>query len=120
MIIQKRNFNKKDFNKIQEWECLIEDFDEKSVYSRVYDLTDMKENDDIVSMECPINNFTKKQKEKIYLGSIFIFSIYQEKENQDNVFSKITFKKIKKWTKKDLEIADRKAKKIVEMIQKNS
>jgi hypothetical protein len=91
------------FRLLQQWECVVNEVAEDSVWADITDLTDRSRADEVV--ELPLDEFPLADRELLVPGGVFYWAIGYEhtKGGQVRRVSEIRFRRTPKWSKQTVE-----------------
>lgn len=97
------NTPRRRFRLLQQWECVVNEVAEDSVWAEITDLTDRSRADEVV--ELPLDEFPLADRELLVLGGVFYWAIGYEhtKGGQVRRVSEIRFRRTPKWSKQTVE-----------------
>lgn len=97
------NTPRRRFRLLQQWECVVNEVAEDSVWAEITDLTDRSRADEVV--ELPLDEFPLADRELLVPGGVFYWAIGYEhtKGGQVRRVSEIRFRRTPKWSKQTVE-----------------
>ncbi len=104
----------------QKWNGVVVDYDDQEMTARLEDLTDPKNPDEIVVLS--IEEIDKGDQALIQNGAVFLWHIgYRQGSRYPRErFSKISFRRLPKWTKEEIQDAEKLAKEYSDFFSINS